>query len=647
MSYFRRRGRRLVTGSARAVVSRGYFMVLSLAALGIVFGDIGTSPLYALQACFNGEFGMAPTRDNVLGVLSLVFWSLILIVTVKYLLFVLRADNEGEGGILSLMALVHPKHSKGEAGLGRRRRTKWLVALALFGSALLYGDGMITPAISVLSAVEGIELKEPTLQPFVIPITVAVLIGLFALQRRGTAGIGKLFGPIMVLWFIVLALLGLRGIALEPGILVALNPVLALQFFVRNGWPGFLVMGAVVLVVTGAEALYADMGHFGRGPIRLTWLVLVLPALALNYFGQGALILTDPAASASPFYILAPTWSLVPLIILATCATIIASQAMISGAFSITAQAVQLGYCPRMEVRHTSEREIGQIYVPQVNWALMVATITIVLTFRSSANLAAAYGVAVTGTFVCTTILLSQVALTRWKWPRAAVYALIALFLSAELMFLAANLMKIPQGGWLPLVVAVVVFALMTTWRAGRRTLGERLRQTSIPLEKFVQEHLAKRAPTRVRGNAVYMTGNPKTAPPALMKNFEHNRVLHFKVIVLSVETEDVPHVPRDERVSYSDLGNGFYRAAARYGFMDEPNAVEMLKLLREKGLHLPLAETTFFLGRERIVASKHPGMPFWRERLFGFMSRNAQQATAYFRIPPDRVIEVGSQVEI
>lgn len=635
----------MVVGSARSTVSKGYFMVLSLTALGVVFGDIGTSPLYAIQACFNGQFGVAVTPENVLGVLSLVLWSLILVVTIKYLTFVLRADNEGEGGILALMALVHPRHSRG--GMKKKRRTGVLIALGLFGAALLYGDGMITPAISVLSAIEGIELKAPELAPFVIPATIVVLIGLFAIQRHGTARVGNLFGPIMILWFIVLAALGIRGIVRAPEVLAAVNPIHGVRLLISNTTHSFLVLGAVFLVVTGSEALYADMGHFGRAPIRFTWLVFVLPALILNYFGQGALLLSNPGASDNPFYRLAPDWALVPLIILATVATIIASQAIISGAFSLTAQAVQLGYSPRMEIRHTSEREIGQIYVPQINWSLMLATIALVITFRSSTNLAAAYGIAVTSTMLITSVLFAEVARHRWGWNPIVTDVLVAAFLAVEAAFFVANVVKIREGGWVPLAVAAVIFMLMTTWRIGRRTLGKRLRETSIPLEEFVQEHLAKRAPTRVRGNAVYMTGNPKTAPPALMKNLEHNRVLHFKVVILSVDTEDVPHVARGERVSYADLGNGFYRATARYGFMDEPNAIEMLKLLREKGLHLPLSETTFFLGRERIVAAKQHGMPFWRERLFAFMTRNAQQATAYFRIPPDRVIEVGSQVEI
>jgi KUP system potassium uptake protein len=641
----------LARASRRGIPSRGYFLFLSLAALGVVFGDIGTSPLYAVQACFNGTFGVDVTPENVLGVVSLIFWSLVLVVTVKYLTFVLRADNDGEGGILALMALVHPRHARGGAAAGeprkrRSRRTGLLIALGLFGAALLYGDGMITPAISVLSAVEGTQLVEPALGDVVLPITVVILIGLFALQRRGTAGVGKLFGPVMILWFLTLAALGVRGILTAPQVLLAIDPVHAFRLFHASGPRGFLVLGAVFLCVTGAEALYADMGHFGRGPIRFTWLSLVLPALLLNYFGQGALLLQNPGAHDNPFYRLAPGWALVPLIVLATGATVIASQAIISGAFSLTAQAVQLGYSPRMEIRHTSEREIGQIYVPQVNWALMVATIFLVTYFKTSNSLAAAYGIAVTSTMLITTVLFGEVARERWGWSRTLVELLMALFLIVDLAFFGANLLKIVEGGWLPLAVAAGVFIVMTTWRRGRRILGQHMRSTSVPLEKFLED-IARRPPTRVRGNAVYMTGNGRVAPPALIKNLEHNRVLHFQVALLSIVTEDVPHVPVEDRVSYEPLEGGFYRVAARYGFMDEPDATEVLALLREKGLDLPLQDTTFFLGRERVIATARLDMPFWRERLFSFMSRNAQQATAYFRIPPDRVIEVGSQVEI
>jgi KUP system potassium uptake protein len=624
---------------------RGYFVVLSVAALGVVFGDIGTSPLYAIQACFSSEFGIGVSTENVLGVLSLVFWSLVLVVSIKYLLFVLRADNEGEGGILALMALVHPRHGA-PTRKRHRARTAVLIMLGLFGAALLYGDGMITPAISVLSAMEGLKLENPSFSPFVIPLTVAVLVGLFVLQRRGTATVGKLFGPIIMIWFAALAALGVRGILMAPGVLAALNPIHGLRLMITHGVHGFLILGAVVLAVTGAEALYADMGHFGRGPIRATWFILVLPALVLNYFGQGALLIANPAAADNPFYHLAPAGLVLPLVALSTAATIIASQAIISGAFSLTMQAVQLGYSPRMEIRHTSEREIGQIYVPQVNWALMVATLLLVLSFKSSAALAGAYGIAVTSTMVITTILFGVVARERWGWNPTVVELLVGVFLVVDLAFFSANLVKILQGGWLPLAVAAAIFVLMTTWRVGRRVLGERLRATSKPIEEFLDD-IQKRGPTRVRGNAVYMTGNPKLTPSALVKNLEHNRVLHFQIAILSIVTEDVPHVPEAERVSLTPLGNGFYRVVARFGFMDEPNAVEILGLLKNKGLNLPLEDTTFFLGRERIISSASPGMPRWREKLFSFMARNAQQATTYFRIPPDRVIEVGSQVEL
>ncbi|HUR70179.1 MAG TPA: potassium transporter Kup [Candidatus Thermoplasmatota archaeon] len=631
---------------------RGYFFVLSLTTLGVVFGDIGTSPLYAMREAFHGEatggrFAITPSPENVLGILSLIFWAFVLVVSIKYLSFVLRADNEGEGGIIALMALVHPEH--GGRGGGKARKP-WsraiLVGLGIFGAALLYGDGMITPAISVLSAVEGLPVAVPSLSHLVIPLAIAVLIGLFLLQRRGTAAIGKLFGPIMLLWFLTIAVLGVRGIALAPQVLAAIDPRNAIAFFGRHGIGGFLVLGAVFLAVTGAEALYADMGHFGKGPIRFTWFAVALPALVLNYFGQGALLLVSPASATNPFFALAPSWALIPLVILATSAAIIASQAIISGAFSLTAQAVQLGYSPRVEIRHTSEHEMGQIYVPPVNWLLMISTVGLVLAFRSSSALAGAYGVAVATDMVITSILFYVVAREHWGWNKWGLRALVALFLVVELSFLGANTLKILQGGWFPLTVAAAVFLLMTTWRQGREVLRGRLRETSIPIDKFMAD-IEKSHTTRVRGHAVYMTGNPTVAPPALVKNLQHNRVLHMRVALLSIVTEDIPHVARGERMALQSYGNGFYRVVARYGFMDEPDALEVLRLMREKNVDFPLHDTTFFLGRERLISTDRPGMARWRERLFSFMSRNAQQATEYFRIPPDRVIEVGSQVEI
>ena len=626
----------------------------------MVYGDIGTSPLYAVreafrvcqldsfgvEVCRGGHFGVAPTPENVLGVLSLVFWSLILVVSFKYLGFVLRADNDGEGGILALLALVHPEHgAKRHSRAGRIGRRVALVSIGLFGAALLYADGLLTPAISVLGAAEGLTVVEPTLERFIIPFTIVVLVGLFLLQKRGTAVVGVMFGPLTLVWFATIATLGVRGILLAPEVLAAFNPLHGVRFLMVH--PGaFFVLGAVFLVVTGSEALYADMGHFGRGPVRFAWFTVVLPALMLNYLGQGALLLSDPAAAVNPFYNLAPDWFLIPLLVIATIATIIASQALISGAFSLTVQAVQLGYAPRVNIRQTSEREIGQIYVPPVNWALMVGVIFVVINFRSSSNVAAAYGIAIAMDMVITSILFYVVARERWGWSRLLAGAFVAFFLTVELAFLAANAVKIVQGGWFPLVVGAGIFFLMTTWRQGRQVLGERLKETSIPIEKFLQE-IEKSHTTRVRGHAVYMTGNPKVAPPALVKNLQHNRVLHMRVALLSIVTEDVPHVPRHSRVSVKQHGSGFYRVVARYGFMDEPDAVDVLRLMREHHADFPLKDTTFFLGRERLISTHRPGMSRLRERLFGFMSANAQQATEYFRIPPDRVIEVGSQVEI
>jgi KUP system potassium uptake protein len=494
--------------------------------------------------------------------------------------------------------------------------------------------------------VEGIEVATPALSHLVIPITIGILIGIFLLQKHGTATIGKMFGPVMLIWFVVLAALGVRGILLEPTVLMALDPRHGVAFFVRHGLGGFLVLGAVFLAVTGAEALYADMGHFGRGPIRFTWFVIALPALMLNYLGQGAILLVAPASAVSPFYSLAPSWGLIPLIVLATLATIIASQALITGAFSLTNQAVQLGYCPRLETRHTSEREMGQIYVPPVNWFLMLATIVLVLTFKDSTHLAGAYGVAVAANMLITSILFYVVAREHWGWNKWVLRVLVAIFLAAEIAFLGANGLKVLDGGWVPLAVAAGIFVLMSTWRKGRTVLRQRLKESGIPSDKFMAE-IEKSHTTRVRGHAVYMTGNPTVAPPALVKNLQHNRVLHMRVALLSIVTEDVPHVARQERLTIHSHGNGFYRVVARYGFMDEPDALEVLRMMREKNVDFPLADTTFFLGRERLISTDRPGMARWRERLFSYMSRNSQQATAYFRIPADRVIEVGSQVEI
>ncbi|MGA7305585.1 MAG: potassium transporter Kup [Rhodothermales bacterium] len=616
-----------------------YLAALSLAALGVVYGDIGTSPLYAFRESFRASYGIDASADNVLGVLSLIFWSLVIVISVKYLVFVMRADNQGEGGIMALTALVAPRRSTS-------RRRNLLVLLGLFGAALLYGDSMITPAISVLSAVEGLEVATPFFRPYVIPITIGILFALFAIQRRGTSGIGKVFGPVTLLWFSVLAFLGIVSIFREPYVLAALNPIRGVDFFVRNGGRGFLVLGSVFLVVTGGEALYADMGHFGVRPIRLTWFAVVLPALLLNYFGQGALILSNPAAVENPFFLMAPGWALYPIVVLATAATVIASQAVISGAFSLTRQAVRLGYMPRMGILQTSTKEIGQIYIPVINWTLMVACIGLVLGFRSSSNLAAAYGVGVTTDMVFTTILFAVVARAVWKWKMAAAAGLAAVFLVADLSFWGANLPKIPDGGWFPLVIAGIVFGLMTTWKKGRVILSKRLNEQRLPLEDFIGDINRKKI-SRVPGTAVFMYGNPHGTPPALMNNLKHNKVLHKQVVILRVETEDIPRIPPSERVEVEALDNGFYRLTMRYGFAEDPNIPEVLSRVKTDGLRFEPMETSYFLGRERILATDLKGMAIWRERLFAMMSRNARSATAYFHIPPNRVVEFGAQVEI
>ncbi len=619
---------------------RGYLLVMSLAALGIVFGDIGTSPLYALRVCFFGDYGVPATRDNVLGALSLIFWSLIIVISIKYLVFIMRADNHGEGGILALMALARPESGE---GVGRR----WLLlALALFGAALIYGDGMITPAISVLSAVEGLAVAAPVFHSLVQPATIVILILLFLIQRKGTARVGSLFGPVMLVWFTVLALLGIRGIVHHPGVLAALSPYYAFHFFASNAIHGFLALGAVFLVVTGGEALYADMGHFGKNPIRFAWFVLVLPVLLLNYFGQGALILGAPETAKNPFFLLAPNWALYPLILLSTMATIIASQAIISGSFSLTRQAVQLGFSPRLNIRHTSYSKIGQIYVPFVNWTLMVTAIALVIGFRTSDNLAAAYGVAVSTTMVISTLLFYVVAREKWGWPRWLITLVVAFFLVADLSFFSANIIKIDHGGWFPLLVAAVLFATMSTWKRGRRILRERLGEKMVPMDLFLGE-IEKNQPYRVPGTAIYMTGTPNGVPPALLHNFKHNKVLHEQVALLTTITEDVPKVPPKERLEVADLGSGIHRIIAHYGFMEIPNVPKLLKKAQAKGLAFDMMKTSFFLGRETLIPTKRPGMAIWREWLFALLSRNSQRATSFFGIPVNRVVELGVQIEL
>jgi len=610
----------------------------------VVYGDIGTSPLYALRECFHGEHGIAPSHENVLGVLSLVFWALIIIISIKYLVFVMRADNRGEGGILALTSLV--PHDLREHGLERR----WLLtALSLFGAALLYGDGMITPAISVLSAVEGLETATPFFNPYVVAITLVILFALFLIQQRGTAGIGKLFGPVMILWFVTIGVLGVLWVIRVPSVLAAVNPWHAVRFFLVNRGHGFLVLGSVFLVVTGGESLYADMGHFGRRPIRIAWFALVLPSLLLCYFGQGALLVTHPDAAAQPFYEtvrrLAPGM-LYPMVALSTAAAIIASQAVISGAFSLTRQAVQLGFIPRIKIVHTSNEEIGQIYIPSINWVLMLATFGLVLGFQESTNLAAAYGVAVTNAMIITTLIGYVVARHRWKWSRLAVAPVALTFLIIDSSFFASNIIKVPDGGWFPLLVGVAVYTLMSTWKRGRQILVERLAQESLPLETFV-EGVRPDSPIRVPGTAIFMSRDPKGVPTALLHNLKHNKILHSRVMVLTMVTEEVPVVPPEERLEVQSLGKEFYRVITHYGFMQTPGVPEVLELLKEKGVELDEMSTTFFLSRENLIASKEPGMAIWREKLFALMVRNAQRPTDFFRIPVNRVVELGMQVRL
>ena len=613
---------------------------LSLAALGVVYGDIGTSPIYALRESLHGVHGVPPTPGNVLGLLSLIVWALVLVISVKYLAFVLRADNCGEGGMIALTALVAP------ASPEARRRHQGLVLLGLFGASLLYGDGMITPAISVLSAVEGLEVVTPVFTPYVVPITVAILVALFAVQSRGTARIGSVFGPVMLLWFLTLGVLGLAQVVHDPGVLAAVDPTHAVRFFVENRWHSLLVLGSVFLVVTGGEALYADMGHFGKEPIRLSWFGFVLPALLLNYFGQGALVLRDRAAADHPFFLLAPQWAVVPLVVLTTAATVIASQAVISGAFSLTRQAVQLGYLPRVNVEHTSKTHIGQIYIPGLNWLLMIACIGLVAGFRSSSNLAAAYGVAVTTDMVFTTILFAVVARSKWGWSLPAVIALAAAFLVVDLSFWAGSLLKIPSGGWFPLVVAALVFTIMTTWSRGRGILAERLAEGSMSFERFLAS-IERDPPIRVPGTAVYLVRTASAVPFALLHNLKHNKILHERLVLLSLVTETAARISDEERVQLDRLAPNVFRVVARHGFAESPSVPAVLAMLRARGLDIDPARSTFFLGRETLIATERPGMAIWRERLFARLSRNARRATQFFGLPPDRVCELGAQIEL
>ncbi|OAB51063.1 potassium transporter Kup [Pseudomonas thivervalensis] len=611
-----------------------------VAAVGVVYGDIGTSPLYTLKEVFSGAYGVPVNHDGVLGILSLIFWSLIWVVSLKYMMFVLRADNQGEGGIMALTALAR------RAAAGRARLRTFLVICGLIGAALFYGDSMITPAISVLSAIEGLGLAFEGIDHWVVPLSVVVLVALFLIQRHGTARIGILFGPIMVTWFLVLGALGVYGISQHPEVLQAVNPAWAVHFFVVHPGMGVAILGAVVLALTGAEALYADMGHFGRKPIARAWFILVLPGLMLNYFGQGALLLGDPEAARNPFYLLAPSWALLPLVGLSTLATVIASQAVISGAFSLTRQAIQLGYIPRMYIQHTSSAEQGQIYIGAVNWSLMIGVVLLVLGFESSGALASAYGVAVTGTMLMTTILVSAVVLLLWKWPPLLAVPLLFGFLLVDGLYFAANVPKIIQGGAFPVIAGIALFVLMTTWKRGKQLLVDRLDEGALPLPIFISS-IRVQPPHRVQGTAVFLTARSDAVPHALLHNLLHNQVLHEQVVLLTVVYEDIPRVPPQRRFEVDAYGEGFFRVILHFGFTDEPDVPQALKLCHLDDLDFSPMRTTYFLSRETVIASKLEGMARWRESLFAFMLKNANGNLRFFNLPLNRVIELGTQVEM
>jgi KUP system potassium uptake protein len=614
---------------------------LTLTALGVVYGDIGTSPLYALRECFRPEYGIHPTPENIVGVLALILWTLILVVSVKYIVFILRADNRGEGGILSLLALLLQREQRRDD----RRRRMLLIILGLFGAALLTGEGVITPAISVLSAVEGLEVGAPALARLVVPVTLVILFALFMAQRYGTSRVGSAFGPLMLLWFVTIGTLGARAIIQTPEVLRAFNPWYGITFFHRHGIAGFLTLGAVVLCITGCEALYADMGHFGKRPIRIAWFAAALPALMLNYFGQGALLLRAPSAASSPFYLLAPPGFQWPLLIIATAAAIVASQALISGAFSLTQQSIQLGYSPRMQIIHTSKREVGQIYIPEINKALMVGCLVLVIAFRSSSALSAAYGIAVTGAMAITSMMFGVVARSRWGWSLPRVILLTATFLTIDLSFFAANVVKIEHGGWVPLMLAVGIYTLMSTWKRGRLQLGQIQDGNAMPLDTFLTS-ISRKPPVRVKGTAVFMTSSPEGVPVVLLHHLKHNKMLHETVILLSVQTRGIPEVGAEQVVQFEPLGQGFYRVVANYGFMQSPNVPEVLATVAARGVSIPPMDTSYYLGRERLVLTGQARMSRWRKALFAIMSRNARSATEFFQIPPNRVIELGAQIE-
>ena len=618
--------------------SKSQQAALALAALGVVYGDIGTSPLYVMKEVFAGIHPIPLTPDNVLGILSLIVWALIVIVSIKYVVFIMRADNRGEGGIMALIALA--LHN----AKGNKKRERAIMLAGLVGAGMFYGDGIVTPAISVLSALEGLDVATPALRPFIIPLTLMVLFTLFYFQRKGTASVGALFGPVMVLWFSTLAILGFVSISTNPAVLKALSPMYALSFLLENRGVALVAMGAVVLSVTGAEALYADMGHFGSKPIRQAWFGFVLPALIINYFGQGALLLAEPAALDNPFYHLAPDWLLYPLVGLATLATVIASQAVISGAFSVSRQAMQLGFVPRFEVQYTSEKAQGQVYLPGVNWGLFLAVVVLVLGFKSTNNLAAAYGIAVTGDMVITSILATFVAAKAWGWGWGRAVALFSVFLAVELTFLFANVLKIPDGGWFPLAAGTAIFILMSTWKRGGQLLTERTSGEAIELEAFLDALLVS-MPARVQGTSVFMTSRNDRVPNAMLHNLMHNKVLHERVLVVSVEVFDVPYVPEIDRVEITKMKGDFYRVNVQYGFKDEPNIPLALSLCAAQGLPIDMMETSFFLGRATLIPKMGSGMAFWREKLFIFLFRNASSATTFYKIPSNRVVELGTQV--
>ncbi len=617
---------------------QGRLPLLALGALGIVFGDIGTSPLYALKESFIGPHPLAVDRLHIFGVLSLVFWTLMLVVTVKYVMIAMRADNHGEGGSFALLSLL-------SRSLPQRRWTKGLVLLGVLATSLFYGDAIITPAISVLSAVEGLAVVEAGLQPLVLPISIGILFGLFLIQARGTAKVGIIFGPVVLVYFTTLAVLGVINIAAHPRVLESFNPIWAVRFFMLDPKLAFLALGSVVLAVTGAEALYADMGHFGRRPIAAAWLIVAFPCLLLNYMGQGALLLSNPRAVENPFFLMAPEWARLPLVILATLATIIASQAVISGAFSVTHQAVQLGFLPRLKIRHTSAKALGQIYIPAVNWALLSLVLLLIVTFKQSTNLASAYGIAVTGTMFLTTCMLAVLLFQVWKWNRILSGAIIGLFLVIDGTYFASNLTKIPDGGWFPLLIAGIIFTVLTTWATGRRLLRERLAEGAMPLPVFIKSTATTMH--RVRGTAVFLSSSPNTIPTALLHNIKHNQVLHERVLILTVKVEQVPYVEPAARLEIHDSGSGFYRVILHYGFMEDVDIPRDLSRMEHCGPAFSMMNTSFFLGRQKLIASRRPGMAVWRERLFAAMLQSSESAMEFFKLPTNRVVELGSQVEL